>query len=132
MSQSARHSCTRLGLLGLGSLVVTLPLGANAEGFIDDAKATLNLRNAYFNRNFTNPTNPQGKAEEWTQNFILDAKSGFTQGTVGFGMTQEALFQRTARLPATGANGFVGFAVQARDIATPVAAAKQDDTRQGQ
>ncbi|MCF9010693.1 outer membrane porin, OprD family, partial [Pseudomonas carnis] len=56
MSQSARHSCTRLGLLGLGSLAVTLPLGANAEGFIDDAKATLNLRNAYFNRNFTNPT----------------------------------------------------------------------------
>ena len=56
---------------------------SQAEGFIDDAKATLNLRNAYFNRNFTNPAYPQGKAEEWTQNFILDAKSGFTQGTGG-------------------------------------------------
>ncbi|MCF5010366.1 outer membrane porin, OprD family, partial [Pseudomonas lactis] len=94
MSQSARHSCTRLGLLGLGSLAVTLPLGAHAEGFIDDAKATLNLRNAYFNRNFTNPTNPQGKAEEWTQNFILDAKSGFTQGTVGFGIDVLGLYSQ--------------------------------------
>ncbi|WP_271197925.1 OprD family outer membrane porin, partial [Pseudomonas turukhanskensis] len=39
----------------------------HAEGFLDDTKATLNLRNAYFNRNFTNPDNGQGKAEEWTQ-----------------------------------------------------------------
>ncbi|MVV50771.1 OprD family porin [Pseudomonas sp. PB120] len=59
---------------------------AHAEGFVDDAKATLNLRNFYINRNFTNPAKPQGKAEEWTQSFILDAKSGFTQGTVGFGL----------------------------------------------
>ncbi|MGN8278737.1 OprD family outer membrane porin, partial [Pseudomonas sp. SMN5] len=57
-----------------------------------DAKATLNLRNAYFNRNFTNPNNAQGKAEEWTQNFILDAKSGFTQGVVGFGVDVLGLY----------------------------------------
>ncbi|CAI8725121.1 Porin-like protein GalP [Pseudomonas chlororaphis] len=56
------------------------------SGFVDGATATLNLRNAYINRNFTNPNNAQGKAEEWTQNFILDAKSGFTQGMVGFGV----------------------------------------------
>lgn len=78
-------------LLGLGSMSLTMPLLASAEGFVDDTKATLNLRNAYFNRNFTNPsypnsTAPQGKAEEWTQSFILDAKSGFTQGVVGFGV----------------------------------------------
>ncbi|MGV6395653.1 OprD family porin [Pseudomonas caspiana] len=78
-------------LLGLGSMSLTFPLLASAEGFVDDTKATLNLRNAYFNRNFTNPAYPnsrapQGKAEEWTQNFILDAKSGYTQGVVGFGV----------------------------------------------
>jgi len=78
-------------LLGLGSMSLTFPLLASAEGFVDDTKATLNLRNAYFNRNFTNPsypssTAPQGKAEEWTQSFILDAKSGYTQGVVGFGV----------------------------------------------
>ena len=83
MSQFARNSSSRIGLIGLGSLAFTLPLSAHAEGFLEDAKASLNLRNAYFNRNFTNSTYPQAKAEEWTQNFILDAKSGFTQGTAG-------------------------------------------------
>ncbi len=82
MSQFARNSSSCIGLIGLGGLAFTLPLITHAEGFVDDAKATLNLRNAYFNRNFTNPANAQGKAEEWTQSFILDAKSGFTQGTV--------------------------------------------------
>lgn len=75
-----------LGLISFSSLAFALPLTTNAEGFVDDAKATLNLRNAYFNRNFTNPANAQGKAEEWTQSFILDARSGFTPGPVGFGV----------------------------------------------
>ena len=74
MRQFARNSSSRLGLIGLSSLAFTLPLTAQAEGFVDDAKATLNVRNAFFNRNFTNPSNPQAKAEEWTQNFI-DRKS---------------------------------------------------------
>jgi hypothetical protein len=63
-----------------------VPVMAEESGFLEDAKANLNLRNFYINRNFTNPDNAQGKAEEWTQSFILDAKSGFTQGTIGFGM----------------------------------------------
>jgi hypothetical protein len=62
VSQFARNSSSCIGLLGLGSLAFTLPLSVQADGFIEDAKATLNLRNAYFNRNFTNPTNPQGAA----------------------------------------------------------------------
>ena len=78
-------------LMGLSSMSLSLPLTGLAEGFVDDTKATLTLRNAYINRNFTNPNYPnsrapQSKAEEWTQNFILDVKSGFTQGTVGFGV----------------------------------------------
>ena len=62
------------------------------SGFVDGAKATLNLRNAYINRNFINPNAAQGKAEEWTQNFILDAKSGFTPGVVGFGVDVLGLY----------------------------------------
>ncbi|KAB5627448.1 OprD family porin [Pseudomonas putida] len=64
----------------------TLPDAALAAGFIEDSKATLNLRNFYINRNFVDPSNPQSKAEEWTQSFILDARSGFTEGTIGFGV----------------------------------------------
>ncbi|VVO81091.1 OprD family porin [Pseudomonas fluorescens] len=93
-----RFSVTRprltLSLISCSSLAFALPMSAAAEGFLEDSKATLNLRNAYFNRNFTNPNNAQGKAEEWTQSFILDAKSGFTQGTVGFGIDMLGLYSQ--------------------------------------
>jgi len=71
---------------------LALPASAEESGFVEGAKVNLNLRNFYINRNFTNPTKTQGKAEEWTQSFILDAKSGFTQGTVGFGMDVLGLY----------------------------------------
>ncbi|WP_419178794.1 OprD family outer membrane porin, partial [Pseudomonas syringae] len=78
-------------------MTLIFPMLGMAEGFVDDTKATLTLRNAYFNRNFTNPAfpnsaAPQSKAEEWTQSFILDAKSGFTQGVVGFGVDVLGLY----------------------------------------
>lgn len=63
-----------------------LPQVSFAAGFMEDAKATLGLRNFYINRNFVDPANPQSKAEEWTQSFILDARSGFTEGPIGFGV----------------------------------------------
>ncbi|QPN46640.1 OprD family porin [Priestia aryabhattai] len=72
-------------LLGAG-MIGSLPGISVAAGFIEDSKATLGLRNFYINRNFTNPSNPQSKAEEWTQSFILDARSGFTEGPIGFGV----------------------------------------------
>jgi hypothetical protein len=80
------------GLIALVLAGATLPVAAEEAGFFEGAKANLNLRNFYINRNFTNPTKAQGKAEEWTQSFILDAKSGFTQGTVGFGMDVLGLY----------------------------------------
>ena len=72
-------------LLG-ASVLGGLPATGLAAGFVDDAKATLGLRNFYINRNFVDPANPQSKAEEWTQSFILDARSGFTEGPIGFGV----------------------------------------------
>ncbi|MCE4053368.1 OprD family porin [Pseudomonas sp. Au-Pse12] len=79
-------------LLALALTSAALPVMAAESGFLEDAQASLNLRNFYLNRNFTNPTKAQGKAEEWSQSFILDAKSGFTQGTVGFGMDVLGLY----------------------------------------
>lgn len=66
--------------------VMALPaVGASAAGFIEDSKASLELRNFYLNRDFRE--NPgQNKREEWAQGFILNLESGFTQGTVGFGL----------------------------------------------
>ena len=74
------------------ALACALPLPGQAAGFVDDASVNLNLRNFFINRNFTNPGNAQGLAQEWTQNFILDARSGFTQGTVGFGVDALGLY----------------------------------------
>ncbi|MCV4263596.1 OprD family porin [Pseudomonas capsici] len=68
------------------------PTLTQAAGFVDDAKVGLNLRNFFINRNFVDPDNAQNGAQEWTQNFILDARSGFTQGTVGFGVDVLGLY----------------------------------------
>ncbi|WP_176518378.1 OprD family outer membrane porin, partial [Pseudomonas faucium] len=79
-------------LPGLLAMSCALPVYAAEGGFMEDAKASLNLRNFYINRNFVDPAHPQAKGEEWTQSFILDARSGFTQGTLGFGVDVLGLY----------------------------------------
>lgn len=86
LSRMTPRNALSLALIGAGSMALALPLSSQAAGFAEDAKVTLGLRNFYINRNFVDPANSQGKAEEWTQSFILDARSGFTEGTVGFGL----------------------------------------------
>ncbi len=54
--------------------------------FIEDSKASLELRNFYFNRDFRQDNAPQSKAEEWAQGFLLRYESGFTEGSVGVGV----------------------------------------------
>ncbi|AXP02636.1 OprD family porin [Pseudomonas sp. FP2300] len=54
--------------------------------FIKDSSATLTTRNFYLNRDFRQSGAPQAKAEEWTQGFIAELQSGYTDGTVGFGL----------------------------------------------
>ncbi|WP_422222836.1 OprD family outer membrane porin, partial [Pseudomonas sp.] len=54
--------------------------------FVKDAKASLELRNFYYNRDFRNDDARQNKRDEWGQGFILNLQSGFTDGTVGFGV----------------------------------------------
>ncbi len=53
--------------------------------FIEDSSATLQTHNIYLNRDFREGSG-QSKREEWTQGFILDVQSGFTEGTVGVGL----------------------------------------------
>jgi hypothetical protein len=65
---------------------LTLPSLAQAD-FIQDSKATLELRNFYMNRDLRHTTAAQqSKREEWAQGAILKVESGFTEGTVGFGL----------------------------------------------
>ena len=88
MTQKTRKGLRRSLALAVSAGIATLASAgsASAEGFVNDAKVNLNLRNFYINRNFVDPANAQSKAEEWTQSFILDARSGYTPGVVGFGV----------------------------------------------
>ena len=61
-----------------------MPLFAQAD-FVADSKAALELKNYYFNRDYRESSG-QYKRAEWAQGFILNLKSGFTEGTVGFGL----------------------------------------------
>ncbi|GLZ86961.1 porin [Metapseudomonas resinovorans] len=74
----------RLGLDALG--VAASFAAANAfAGFVDDGSLTLTSRNYYLDRDYKGAT-PYPAAREWAQGFILRANSGFTEGTVGFGL----------------------------------------------
>lgn len=69
--------CTSLPLL-------VCSLGSQAA-FVEDSSARLDLRNFYLNRDFRDGAG-QSKREEWAQGFILDLRSGYTDGTLGFGV----------------------------------------------
>ena len=78
------------------ALALALPLifshvaSAGAAGFFDDSKVSLTARNYYLDRDFKGQT-PWPAAREWAQGFILKAQSGFSEGTVGFGLDATAL-----------------------------------------
>jgi imipenem/basic amino acid-specific outer membrane pore len=76
---------------------------ADAKGFIEDASATALLRNYYFNRN-----RQSGGVDnrDWTQGIQTNFSSGFTQGTVGFGV--DAYANGGLKLDATNKYGGTG------------------------
>ncbi|OAI92661.1 OprD family porin [Pseudomonas putida] len=80
--------CATRVMLPLGLAVASPSLMAAEADFFKDSTATLTTRNYYFSRDFSDivGANRQSKAEEWAQGFILSFKSGYTPGTVGFGV----------------------------------------------
>ena len=74
--------------VALATLGATLAIPTMAQAaFVDDSKVNLELRNFYFNGdNRSVASDEQSKSEEWGQGFILRAESGYTEGTVGFGV----------------------------------------------
>jgi imipenem/basic amino acid-specific outer membrane pore len=59
---------------------------SQATGFIDGTKLSVKARNLYYNRDQRAPGATQSYGEEWAQGFIGTFQSGFTTGTVGFGL----------------------------------------------
>lgn len=74
--------------LALAVAVGILAQQAGAAGFIEDSKASVSSRTMYFD----NDNRDGGKDQrETAQGFKFDYLSGFTQGTVGFGVDVQAL-----------------------------------------
>ena len=73
--------------VALGLAIPSTPV--IAMSLTDDATATLQLRNLYFNRDFKDP-GAQSKAEEWAQGFIFRGKTGYTHGDQGLGLDVHA------------------------------------------
>ncbi|SQF94120.1 OprD family outer membrane porin [Paucimonas lemoignei] len=75
--------------LALAIAVGVMAQQASAAGFIEDSKASVSSRTLYFN---SDPREGTGnRTEETATGLKFDYLSGFTQGTVGFGLDVQAL-----------------------------------------
>ncbi len=57
-----------------------------SKGFIEDSKLNVKTRMLYFSRDFRNNDSGKSRVEETGLGFLGTFESGFTQGTVGFGV----------------------------------------------
>ncbi|MBT2373540.1 OprD family porin [Pseudomonas fluorescens] len=94
--------CTnhKLSLSFIAALAGCTPLAGMAveeqpEGFIEGSTLNVLARNFYFNRDDrkgqSSPTG-NGYSQAWAQGLISKFESGFTQGTVGFGLDAFAMY----------------------------------------
>lgn len=76
---------------------------AEAKGFLEDSHLDLLLRNMYYDHDGKNGA---GDQRDWTQGFFANYSSGYTQGTVGFGV--DAFGYLGLKLDAGGGNAGTG------------------------
>ncbi|WP_019438179.1 MULTISPECIES: OprD family porin [Pseudomonas] len=87
----ALRSICRIALAACGSVI-----GLSAQAaVISDSHANLSMRNFYFNSDNREGTAEPSKTEEWAQGFLLDLRSGYTEGVVGFGVDATAMLGLT-------------------------------------
>lgn len=89
---------SKLSLAVFAAIVSSSPLAAladdKAEGFIEGSSLNVLNRNFYFNRDHRNGQSSatgNGYSEAWAHGIIGKFESGFTQGTVGFGVDAFAM-----------------------------------------
>jgi len=91
------------------TLSAAIALGLLAQqasaDFIKDSKASLGLRNFYYDLNTRNTADNRAEANEWGQGFIFNYASGFTEGTVGFGLDVVGLLGVKLDSGGNGQNG---------------------------
>ncbi|MFK3770988.1 OprD family porin [Pseudomonas sp. NPDC089406] len=92
------------------ALAATMPVAAQADedkadGFIEGSTLNLNFRNAYFNRNERNAGVHDKR--EWGQGAVARFESGYTPGTIGFGLDAHAM----VGLKLDGGSGHAGTSI---------------------
>jgi hypothetical protein len=109
-------------MAGLCALI--LPLTASAD-FIADSKASIELRNFYFSRDFRNgpPTAQRDSAAEWAQAAMFKFESGYTAGTLGLGI--DALGMMGLKLD--GGDGSGGTGLLPADLGSKNGRGSQDE-----
>ncbi|MEB0225751.1 OprD family porin [Pseudomonas sp. 10S4] len=77
-------------ILFAGTVLADEP-APTAQGFLEGATLGVLSRNFYLNSDYRSPS-PSGKSykQEWAQGFISSFESGFTDGTIGFGLDAHA------------------------------------------
>ncbi|WP_437880474.1 OprD family porin [Pseudomonas sp. LRF_L74] len=107
------HNNTAKGLtFALALSAPAFAFSAEDEGFIDGAQIHVLNRNYFFNQDYrngdftTNPNNGERQSQhrEWGHGVIADFRSGYTAGTVGFGVDVQGVLG----LKLDGGNGSVG------------------------
>lgn len=89
-----------IGAVGLMGMFASISAQAD---FIDDRQVSLGLRNFYIDRDFKQHDAPKSRVGSWTQGFDFRAISGYTEGTVQFGLDVSA--QYAYRLDGGGGRG---------------------------
>ena len=78
--------------LSLSSMLAVGSEQAESSGFVEDSSLRLLNRNFYFNRDFRDAeAGEQSYREEWAHGLMAFYQSGFTQGTLGFGIDAHGL-----------------------------------------
>lgn len=89
-----------MGAVGLMGMFASISAQAD---FIDDRQVSLGLRNFYIDRDFKQHDAPKSRVGSWTQGFDFRAISGYTEGTVQFGLDVSG--QYAYRLDGGGGRG---------------------------
>ena len=95
MSTNRTFSLSMIAALAGLTPLSGMAVEENPEGFIEGSTLNVLARNFYFNRDDrkgqSSPTG-NGYSEAWAQGFIGKFESGFTQGSVGFGLDAFAMY----------------------------------------
>ena len=81
--------------LALAVYAGVLATQAGAAGFLDDSKATLSSRTLYFEQDPREPSSNGAKGQDQrqtAQGFLFNFISGYTPGTVGFGLDVQGMY----------------------------------------